>query len=152
MSRSCVVTGGGRGVGPAIAARLAADGGTVVIIEMDEAALDWVPGHLAADRLSGVTGSAADERVAAVRAGQLRHRRGASGGRRAGRPGIPPGAAARYRGRGARPVSRLWDLAYAVKGFVPLTGGGDPVADAPRLRALADGYGLSAGQRGSCRR
>jgi hypothetical protein len=34
-----------------------------------------------------------------------------------------------------------------MKGFVPLVSGGDPVADAPRLRALADGYGLSAGQR-----
>src|SRR5690348_2402870 len=31
---------------------------------MDAAALDWVPGHPAADRLSWVTGSAADERVA----------------------------------------------------------------------------------------
>jgi NAD(P)-dependent dehydrogenase (short-subunit alcohol dehydrogenase family) len=64
MSNSYVVTGGGRGVGRAIAERLAADGGTVVIIEMDEAALDWVPGHPAAARLSGVTGSAADEQVA----------------------------------------------------------------------------------------
>ena len=64
MSSSYVVTGGGRGVGRAIAGRLAADGGTVVIIEMDEAALDWVPGHPAAPRLSWVTGSAADERVA----------------------------------------------------------------------------------------
>ena len=64
MSSSYVVTGGGRGVGRAIAGRLAADGGTVVIIEMDEAALDWVPGHPAASRLSWVTGSAADERVA----------------------------------------------------------------------------------------
>ena len=64
MSSSYVVTGGGRGVGRAIAARLAADGGTVVIIERDAAALDWVPGHPAADRLTWVTGSAADERVA----------------------------------------------------------------------------------------
>ena len=48
---------------------------------------------------------------------------------------------------GAGSGSRLWDLAYAMKGFVPLIGGGDPVADAPRLHALADGYGLSAGQR-----
>ena len=59
-----MVTGGGRGVGRAIAERLAADGGTVVIIERDEATLDWVPGHPAAGRLSWVTGSAADERVA----------------------------------------------------------------------------------------
>jgi hypothetical protein len=48
---------------------------------------------------------------------------------------------------GAGPGSRLWDLAYAMKGFVALVSGGDPVADAPRLRALADGYGLSARQR-----
>jgi hypothetical protein len=34
-----------------------------------------------------------------------------------------------------------------MKGFVPLAAGGDPSADAPRLRALADGYGLSASQR-----
>jgi hypothetical protein len=33
---------------------------------------------------------------------------------------------------GAGPGSRLWDLAYAMKGFLPLIGGGDPVADAPR--------------------
>jgi len=64
MSNSYVVTGGGRGVGRAIAERLAAGGGTVVIIEMDQTALDWVPGHPAAARLNGVTGSAADERVA----------------------------------------------------------------------------------------
>jgi NAD(P)-dependent dehydrogenase (short-subunit alcohol dehydrogenase family) len=64
VSHSYVVAGGGRGVDRAIAERLAADGGTVVIIERDEAALDWVPGHPAAGRLSWVTGSAADEWVA----------------------------------------------------------------------------------------
>ncbi len=48
---------------------------------------------------------------------------------------------------GAGPGSRLWDLAYAVKGFVPLEDGGDPASDGPRLAALADGYGLSAAQR-----
>jgi phosphotransferase family enzyme len=48
---------------------------------------------------------------------------------------------------GAGPGSRLWDLAYAAKGFVPLEDGGDPACDGPRLRALADGYELSAGQR-----
>ena len=64
MSDSYVVTGGGRGVGRAIVERLAGAGGAVVIIEMDEAALDWVPGHPAAARLSWVTGSASDERVA----------------------------------------------------------------------------------------
>jgi len=49
---------------------------------------------------------------------------------------------------GAGPGSRLWDLAYTVAGFVPMESQGDPAADGPRVRALADGYGLSAGQRG----
>lgn len=48
---------------------------------------------------------------------------------------------------GAGPGSRLWDLAYAAHGFVPLHAGGDPVQDGPRLRALADGYGLDEQQR-----
>ena len=48
---------------------------------------------------------------------------------------------------GAAPGSRLWDLAWTVTGFVPLDPGGDPAMDAPRLRALADGYGLTACQR-----
>ena len=64
VSNSYVVTGGGRGVGRAIVERLAEAGGTVVVIELDEAALDWMPGHPAAARLNGVTGSASDERVA----------------------------------------------------------------------------------------
>lgn len=45
---------------------------------------------------------------------------------------------------GAGPGSRLWDLAYAAHGFVPLGPGGDPDVDGPRLRALADGYRLDA--------
>jgi len=48
---------------------------------------------------------------------------------------------------GAGPGSRLWDLAWAAAGFVPVAGGGDPETDGPRLRALADGYGLSTAQR-----
>lgn len=48
---------------------------------------------------------------------------------------------------GAGPGSRLWDLAYAAHGFVPLRADGDPDHDAPRLRALVDGYGLDAEQR-----
>jgi Ser/Thr protein kinase RdoA (MazF antagonist) len=48
---------------------------------------------------------------------------------------------------GAGPGSRLWDLAWAATSFVPLEPDGDPAADAPRLRALADGYGLTAEQR-----
>ncbi|SCG79312.1 SDR family NAD(P)-dependent oxidoreductase [Micromonospora humi] len=64
-ARSYVVTGGGRGVGRAIVERLAADGGTVVVVERDESATDWLAGHPAADRLHAVTGDAADETVAA---------------------------------------------------------------------------------------
>lgn len=48
---------------------------------------------------------------------------------------------------GAGPGSRLWDLAYAAHGFVPL-GAGSSVTDieaAHRLASLVDGYGL--GQR-----
>ncbi|MEU4480797.1 SDR family oxidoreductase [Micromonospora sp. NPDC023966] len=63
IARSYVVTGGGRGVGRAIVERLAADGGTVVVVERDEAALDWLAGHPAADRLRPVAGDAADEQV-----------------------------------------------------------------------------------------
>jgi len=48
---------------------------------------------------------------------------------------------------GAGPGSRLWDLAYAVHGFVPMRAGGDPGEDGPRLRAIADGYGLDDQQR-----
>jgi Ser/Thr protein kinase RdoA (MazF antagonist) len=48
---------------------------------------------------------------------------------------------------GAGPGSRLWDLAYAVKGFVPLEAGGDPAVDGPRMRALTDGYRLAAPER-----
>jgi Ser/Thr protein kinase RdoA (MazF antagonist) len=45
------------------------------------------------------------------------------------------------------PGSRLWDLSWSVTGFVPLDPGGDPARDAPRVRALADGYGLTTEQR-----
>ncbi len=48
---------------------------------------------------------------------------------------------------GAGPGSRLWDLGYAAHGFVPLHAGGDLRRDGPRLRALADGYGLDEQQR-----
>lgn len=48
---------------------------------------------------------------------------------------------------GAGPGSRLWDLGYAVTGFVPMKPGGDPGADVPRLRAIAEGYRLTRAQR-----
>lgn len=48
---------------------------------------------------------------------------------------------------GAGPGSRLWDLAYAASTFVPFAAGGEPVLDGPRLRAMADGYGLDEHER-----
>jgi hypothetical protein len=47
----------------------------------------------------------------------------------------------------AGPSSRLWDLGYAAHGFVPFMPWGDATVDGPRLRALADGYGLDEDQR-----
>ncbi|MCW2863952.1 MAG: family oxidoreductase [Actinoallomurus sp.] len=56
---SYVVTGAGRGIGRAVVERLLADGGTVVAIERDPAALDWAHPNLIA-----LAGDAADEAVA----------------------------------------------------------------------------------------
>jgi NAD(P)-dependent dehydrogenase (short-subunit alcohol dehydrogenase family) len=50
-------------VGRALVERLLDDGGAVVAIELDPAALDWVNGHPAGDRMAGVTGDAGDEAV-----------------------------------------------------------------------------------------
>jgi NAD(P)-dependent dehydrogenase (short-subunit alcohol dehydrogenase family) len=61
--RSYVVTGGGRGVGRALVERLLGDDDVVVAIELDPAALAWVGGHPAGDRVLGVAGDAADEAV-----------------------------------------------------------------------------------------
>ncbi|MFC4562258.1 SDR family NAD(P)-dependent oxidoreductase [Nocardiopsis mangrovi] len=73
VERSYVVTGGGRGVGRAVVERLAGDGAHVVAVEMDGAALEWMGGHPARERLAGVVGDAGDEAVAeraADRAGE----------------------------------------------------------------------------------
>lgn len=64
MSRSYVVTGGGRGVGRALVERLLIDDATVVAIELDSAALGWTMSHPAGSRVIGVAGNAADEAVA----------------------------------------------------------------------------------------
>jgi len=42
----------------------------------------------------------------------------------------------------AGPGSRLWDLAYAAHGFIPLTPDTDATSAVQRLAALADGYRL----------
>lgn len=64
VNGSYVVTGGGRGIGRAVVERLLGDGGAVVAIELDPAALDWTAGHPAGPRLAAVVGDAADEAVA----------------------------------------------------------------------------------------
>jgi Ser/Thr protein kinase RdoA (MazF antagonist) len=48
---------------------------------------------------------------------------------------------------GSGPGSVLWDVAYAAQSFVPLIHGGEPAADALRLRCFVDGYGLDRSQR-----
>jgi NAD(P)-dependent dehydrogenase (short-subunit alcohol dehydrogenase family) len=63
MSRSYVVTGGGRGIGRAVAERLLGSWDTVVAIERDPAALTWIADHPAGPRLVGLAGDAADETV-----------------------------------------------------------------------------------------
>lgn len=70
-----VVTGGGRGVGRAIAERLLSGGDGVAIVELDGAGLDWVREHPARDRIVPVIGDAADpevaDRAASARGGRL---------------------------------------------------------------------------------
>jgi NAD(P)-dependent dehydrogenase (short-subunit alcohol dehydrogenase family) len=64
VSRSYVVTGGGRGVGRALVERLLEDAGAVVAVDLDPDALAWTKGHPVGPRLVAVAGDAADEAVA----------------------------------------------------------------------------------------
>ncbi|WP_433465982.1 SDR family NAD(P)-dependent oxidoreductase [Spirillospora sp. CA-128828] len=61
VRKSYVVTGGGRGIGRSVVERLTADGGRVVVIELDPAVLEWTHDH---PDITAVAGSAADESVA----------------------------------------------------------------------------------------
>ena len=63
MGNSYVVTGGGQGIGRAIAERLLGDADSVVVIEFDPAALAWTDDHPAGSRLTAVAGDAADQAV-----------------------------------------------------------------------------------------
>lgn len=69
MSRSYVVSGGGGGIGRAIAERLLGEDDTVVVIDADTDLLAWTDGHPAGDRLIGLDGNATDERDAVRAAG-----------------------------------------------------------------------------------
>jgi NAD(P)-dependent dehydrogenase (short-subunit alcohol dehydrogenase family) len=57
-----VVTGGGQGIGRAIAERLLADGGSVVVLEARADDLEWTSTY--GDRIAVVTGDAGDDEVA----------------------------------------------------------------------------------------
>src|SRR5258708_17669544 len=61
MLRSYVVTGGARGIGRAIAARLSTEG-YVVVVDVDADALAWTREH---PQIAAVTGDAGDEAVTA---------------------------------------------------------------------------------------
>jgi NAD(P)-dependent dehydrogenase (short-subunit alcohol dehydrogenase family) len=63
MNRSYVVTGGGSGIGRVIAERLLADGGSVVVLDRDHAAVGWTSAHPAGGRAIPLAGDAADEAV-----------------------------------------------------------------------------------------
>jgi NAD(P)-dependent dehydrogenase (short-subunit alcohol dehydrogenase family) len=63
MNGSYVVTGGGSGIGRVIAERLLADGGSVVVLDRDSAALGWTLSHPAGRRVISLAGDAADEAV-----------------------------------------------------------------------------------------
>ncbi len=63
MSRSYVVTGGGRGIGRAVVERLLGEANIVVAIERDHDALAWVGAHPAGPRVIAVVGDATDENV-----------------------------------------------------------------------------------------
>src|SRR5680860_922078 len=64
MSRSYVVTGGGRGVGHALVERLVGESDVVVAIDTDPDALTWTNDHPAGSRVITVVGDASDEAVA----------------------------------------------------------------------------------------
>jgi NAD(P)-dependent dehydrogenase (short-subunit alcohol dehydrogenase family) len=69
MDRSYVVTGSGGGIGRVIAERLLAEGGAVVVLDRDDAAVGWASAHPAGRRAIPLAGDAADEAVTERAAG-----------------------------------------------------------------------------------
>jgi NAD(P)-dependent dehydrogenase (short-subunit alcohol dehydrogenase family) len=69
MDHCYVVTGGGSGIGRVIAERLLADGGAVVVLDRDNAALEWASAHPAGRRVIPLAGDAGDEAVTEQAAG-----------------------------------------------------------------------------------
>jgi NAD(P)-dependent dehydrogenase (short-subunit alcohol dehydrogenase family) len=63
VTKSFVVTGGGRGIGRAVVERLLGDHDHVVAVERDPDALAWTAGHPGGARVTVVTGDAASESV-----------------------------------------------------------------------------------------
>ncbi|WIM97438.1 SDR family oxidoreductase [Actinoplanes oblitus] len=61
---SFVVTGGGGGIGRAVADRLLGDRDLVVVLDRDPAALGWIDGHPSGSRIIPVLGDATDQAVA----------------------------------------------------------------------------------------
>jgi NAD(P)-dependent dehydrogenase (short-subunit alcohol dehydrogenase family) len=69
VSKSIVVTGGGRGVGRAIVERLVTDPSHhIVIVELDEPTTGWTADHPAGSRIHVVSGDAADVSIAELAA------------------------------------------------------------------------------------
>jgi NAD(P)-dependent dehydrogenase (short-subunit alcohol dehydrogenase family) len=64
MGRAYVVTGGGRGIGRAVVERLLEQGDSVVAVELDPGAVEWVGAHPAGSRVRAVVGDAREESVA----------------------------------------------------------------------------------------
>ncbi|MFC4494778.1 SDR family NAD(P)-dependent oxidoreductase [Streptomyces ovatisporus] len=63
MGDAYVVTGAGRGIGRALAERLLAGSHSVVAVDVDAAALEWVESHSSDGRALALAGSADDETV-----------------------------------------------------------------------------------------
>jgi NAD(P)-dependent dehydrogenase (short-subunit alcohol dehydrogenase family) len=85
VARSPVVTGGGRGIGRAVAERLLADGDAVVALDRDATALSWTSAHHAGPRVIPLAGHAADQAVTERAADQAVTERAADLAQEAGR-------------------------------------------------------------------